>query len=58
MTFPKEVKEDILVVDFPSHCAKSHLSSYLKNSLEISIIDGEIKWEILSQSPFILRFQE
>ncbi len=56
MTFSKEVKEEISLLDFPNHCAKSLLSSYLKNSLEISIIDGEIKWEILSQSPFILRF--
>ena len=52
----KEVKEEISLLDFPNHCAKSLLSSYLKNSLEIRIIDGEIKWEILSQSPFILRF--
>ncbi|MGL5640420.1 MAG: DNA-binding protein WhiA [Mycoplasmoidaceae bacterium] len=56
MTFTKEVKEEISLLDFPNHCARSLLSAYLKNSLEISIINGEVKWEILSQSPFILRF--
>ncbi|MGL4616795.1 MAG: hypothetical protein ACRCUM_01020 [Mycoplasmoidaceae bacterium] len=56
MTFTKEVKEEISLLDFPNHCAKYLLSAYLKNSLEVSIINGEIKWEILSQSPFILRF--
>ena len=43
MTFSKEVIEEVSLLDFPNHCATSLLSSYLKNSLEISIFDGEIK---------------
>ncbi|MGL4647511.1 MAG: DNA-binding protein WhiA [Mycoplasmoidaceae bacterium] len=56
MTFAKEVKEEIVSLDFSSHCAKALLTAYLKNALEISINEKDIKWEIVSQAPFILRF--
>ncbi len=56
ITFSEEIKKEITTLEFNSCCKKSLLSSFLVNSIDITLDHNGQKWEIRSQYPFIITF--
>ena len=55
-TFSERVKNEIVSLDFSTHCMKALLSSFLSNNLSIMLSSKGESWQITSQFQFIQDF--